>query len=117
MDSKAMGPNVEQIRASAYRVVRGRMPREVRKELMAAVKAGLLGRLPKDGLKPEIFYHPDHKHGAIELQEREATYAISCIAKVLASPADVREAIAAAGGDVLEYVLSERVARATGQEG
>lgn len=117
MDSRTMGPNVEQIRASATRVVRGRIPREVRKELMAAVKAGLLGRLPKDGLKPEIFFHPDHKHGAIERQEREAAYAISCIAKVLASPADVREGIAAAGGDVLEYALSERVARSTSQEG
>lgn len=52
MDSMTMGPNVEQIRASAVRVVRGRIPREVRKELMA-------------------------------------------------------------GGDVLDYALSERVARAT----
>ena len=117
MDSRTMGPNVEKTRASAYRVVRGRIPREVRKELMAAVKAGLLGHLKKGGLKPEIFFHPDHKHGAIELQKREAAYAVSCIAKVMASPADVRKGIAAAGGDVLEYVLSERVARATGQEG
>ena len=105
MDSKAMGPNVEQIRASAYRVVRGRIPREVRKELMAAVKAGLLGHLKKDGLKPEIFYHPDHRNGAIELQKREAAYAVSCIAKALASPADVREAIAAAGGDDLDAAI------------
>lgn len=53
MDSKAMGPNVEQIRAS-------------------------------------------------------------CIAGVIASPADVRAAISAAGGDVLEHALNDRVAKVNG---
>lgn len=80
-----MGPNVEQIRAHASRVVKGRIPAEVRKELMAAVKAGELGRLKKDGLKPEIFFHPDHKHGAADRQKREAEYAVSCIAGVVAA--------------------------------
>lgn len=78
-----MGPNVEQIRAQATKVVRGRIPIEVRRELSAAVKSGELGRLPKKGLAPEIFFHPDHKNSAIELQKREAEYGISCIAKVL----------------------------------
>jgi hypothetical protein len=78
------GPNVEQILAHAYRVVRGRIPAQVRKELAAAVKAGVLGHLKKDGLKPEVFFHPDHKHGAKELQAREAAYSVGCIAKVIA---------------------------------
>lgn len=78
------GPNVEQILSQATRVVRGRIPLSVRQELMRAVHAGALGRLKKDGLKPEIFFHPDHRHGAIERQQREAAYAISCIAKVIA---------------------------------
>lgn len=78
------GPNVELIRKHATRVILGRVPAAVRKELMAAVKSGHLGRLPKDGLKPEIFFHPDHRNGAIERQIREATYSASCIAKVLA---------------------------------
>ena len=77
------GPNVENILASATRVIHGPIPRQVRAELMAAVKAGVLGRLKKDGLKPEIFFHPDHKNGAIERQKREAEYAISCIRKVV----------------------------------
>ena len=81
-----MGPNVEQIRSQATRVVRGRIPLDVRRELMTAVKAGELGRLPKKGLAPEIFFHPDHKNGAIERQKRELEYGISCIAKVLAKP-------------------------------
>jgi len=78
------GRNVENILVEGTRVVRGRVPAQVRKELAAAVKAGVLGRLPKDGLKPEIYYHPDHKHGAIERQQREALYAVNCIAKVVA---------------------------------
>ncbi len=84
----AYGPNVEQILLQATRVVEGRIPRQVRNELMSAVKAGVLGRLPKDGLKPEIFFHPDHKHGAVDRQKREAEYAVKCIATVMAGPAE-----------------------------
>jgi hypothetical protein len=86
------GPNVEQILCQASRVIRGRIPAQVRKELSAAVKAGVLGRLPKDGLKPEIFFHPDHKNGAIERQRREAEYSIGCIAKVLHVPTTLERA-------------------------
>jgi len=90
-----IGPNVEQIRAQATRVIRGRIPQQVRRELMAAVKAGALGHLKKDGLKPEIFFHPDHENGAIERQKREAAYSIECIATVIA-PTPVSERIDAA---------------------
>lgn len=78
------GPNVEQILCQASRVICGRVPLQVRKELNAAVKAGILGHLKKDGLKPEIYFHPDHKHGAIERQNREAEHSVRCIAGVLA---------------------------------
>lgn len=78
------GPNVEQILAHGSRVIRGKVPMSVRRELGAAVKAGVLGHLKKDGLKPEIYFHPDHKNGAIERQMREAEYSIGCIAKVIA---------------------------------
>lgn len=101
------GPNVMQIRSQASRVVRGPIPAQVRKELMAAVKAGALGRLKRDGLKPEIFFHPDHKHGAIDRQKREALYSANCIAAVVASPAQIRDGIERAGGDVFEYALAE----------
>lgn len=81
--SDAFGPNVSRILAQATLVVRGRIPAQVRTELRAAVKAGVLGCLPKDGLKPEVFFHPDHKHGAVERQKNEAKYAIACISKVV----------------------------------
>lgn len=82
------GPNVEQILIQATRVIRGKIPAQVRKELMTAVKAKVLGRLPKDGLKPEIFFHPNHRHGAIDRQKREAAYSVGCIASVMARPED-----------------------------
>lgn len=105
------GPNVEQILVQASRVVRGTIPLRVRRELMSAVKAGVLGRLPKDGLKPEVFFHPDHRNGAKERQQREAAYAAQCIAGVVAAPADVRAGIESQGGDVLAVALSESIAK------
>lgn len=103
----AFGPNVSRILCQGTLVVNGRIPSQVRKELAAAVKAKVLGRLPKDGLKPEVFFHPSRKNSAIDSQNREAAYAISCIVKVVATPAQVREGIEQNGGDVLEYALNE----------
>ena len=82
-ETEAYGPNVTAILYHATRVVRGKIPAQVRKELNTAVKDGVLGHLKRDGLKPEIYYHPDHKHGAIERQSREAFAAIENIAKVV----------------------------------
>lgn len=79
-----MGPNVESIRNVGVRQIRGKVPAQVRKELMAAVKAGELGRLKRDGLKPEFFFHPDKIQEAIDLQQREAEHSISLLSKVLA---------------------------------
>jgi hypothetical protein len=78
------GRNAENIRAQASRVIAGRIPAQVRAELRAAVAAGYLGHIAKDGLKPEIFFHPDHKNGAVERQQREAAYSVQCIAGVMA---------------------------------
>jgi len=75
------GPNVQNILVRGSRVIRGPIPAQVRKQLMAAVKAGALGRLKKDGLKPEVFYNPNNKVSATDVQRREAEYAASCIAK------------------------------------
>lgn len=91
------GPNVANILCGGTRVIRGRVPAEVRAQLRAAVKAGVLGHLAKDGLKPEIFFHPSHKNGAIEIQQRYALVDIANIAKVMAvTPVDQRVAEAIA---------------------
>lgn len=102
------GPNVSKILAGGTRVIRGRVPLQVRKELRAAVKAGVLCHLPKDGLKPEIFFHPGRRVSANDMREREALYAVKCIAGVVASPADVRDGLIRNGTDPLDYALSER---------
>ena len=75
--------NAAEIRKSATCIIRGSVPLEVRQELSAAVRVRLLGRFKKDGLKPEIYFHPDHKHLAKEMQTNEALFAIECIRKVL----------------------------------
>lgn len=85
------GRNAEKIRCQAMRIIRGKIPASVRKELMSAVKANYLGRLKKDGLKPEIFFHPDHKHGALDRQRKEAEYSAGLIGGVLASGAERAE--------------------------
>jgi len=81
-----IGPNVERVRAQSIMVVRGSIPREVRRELSAGVKAGVLGHLRKDGLKPEIYFHPDHQSGALERQKRDAARAIQCVAAACVFP-------------------------------
>ena len=77
-------PNAERIYAQGTLVVRGKIPAQVRRELNSAVKAGMIGRLPKDGLKPEMFFDPRHTGHAREIQANEAIYSIECISKVLA---------------------------------
>lgn len=77
------GPNVEQILAQGARLIRGKVPAAVRRELREAVKAGVLCHLPKDGLKPEAFYNPNNRNTAVWMRDREAEYSVSCIAKVV----------------------------------
>lgn len=79
-----MKRNVEMIRNEGIRIVRGSIPRQVRSELLEAVKNGELVRLKKAGLLPEVFCHPDHLPGARDLQKREAEDAINRISRVMA---------------------------------
>lgn len=95
--SDAFGPNVANILKHGSRVIEGRVPGQVRKQLREAVKAGVLGHLAKDGLRPEIFFHPAHRGSAIEVRDRHAAYSVQCIASVMhEKPAEQRvdEAIA-----------------------
>ena len=82
--NSGIGPNAMRIRIQATLVVRGRIPAQVRKELLSAVKVGALGRLMKKGLLPEVFFHPDHLHGAKDRQRKEAEYSAKCISGVVA---------------------------------
>ena len=95
------GPNVSQILGQGSRVISARIPARVRAELRDAVKDGVLGHLKRDGLKPEVFFHPDRKNEALSRQRTEAEFAIFCVKKILAGAeeyANDRKAIESALG-------------------
>lgn len=50
--------NVEKVRLQRVLLVIGRLTADLRKTLNAAVKAGELGHMKKDGHKPEAYFHP-----------------------------------------------------------
>lgn len=77
------GPNVSVTRMMGVRLIRSSIPLAVRKELNQAVKAGTLGHLKKDGLKPEAYFHPNGRANAIDARSRAAMEAIESIRKVL----------------------------------
>ena len=79
-----LGPNVALIRLMAAKLVTSRMPREVRKELMDAVKSGKLGHIKKDGLAPEAFHHPNARAYALDLRAAHFREAVAAIKGVLA---------------------------------
>lgn len=62
--------NVEMVRMERVRLVTVRMSRDVRAALSAAVASGRLGRVARDGDKPEAYYHPDFRY--LALGERAA---------------------------------------------
>jgi len=83
-----IGPNAAMIRREGVRLVGCRIPAQVRKELMDCVKRGLLGYLPKEGLKPQAFFHPNALTKAKELRSKEANAGIKAIASVMVSASD-----------------------------
>lgn len=77
-----MSPNVKMIRVEGVRLISGRIPLEVRKELYEAVKLGQLGHLKKDKLKPEAFFHPNSIYKAKEKRGIAQNASLRAIAKV-----------------------------------
>jgi len=75
--------NVQLVLQERFRVVH-KLPAAVRKALNAAVKSGQLGHLRKDGVKPEVYYHPNFKHLAVEERNNHVaalTRALTAICK------------------------------------
>jgi len=81
-----IGPNVDSILLSGTRVVAGKIPAQVRKELRAGMKAGVIGVLKRSPLTPEIFYSKNHPHPytAKEIQRKEREYNAALIKKAFA---------------------------------
>lgn len=76
--------NVELVRMEGVRLVSGSIPREIRSALMVAVKAGRLGRLPRQGVKPEAFFHPNAEFRAKEERNKIANASIRALLAVCA---------------------------------
>ena len=68
----AAAANVEVVRMMGVRIISGRISADCRKALNAAVKEGRLGRLKKDGLLPEAYFHPNSKANALDMRKRQA---------------------------------------------
>ena len=72
--------NVEVVRMVGVRLVKSKLDRATRAALMAGVKAGKIGRLPKDGHKPEAFFHPNSIWNAKEARQKVANDVIRAVA-------------------------------------
>jgi hypothetical protein len=70
--------NIKMVRDERFRVVH-KLSRVVRKALNFAVKKGELEHFRKDGLKPEVYYHPNFKYLAIEARSKEVNYKIKAL--------------------------------------
>jgi uncharacterized protein YoaH (UPF0181 family) len=71
--------NIEIVRMMGVRIVAGKLDRRTRSALMQGVKDGKLGHLPKDGLKPEAFFHPNSLWNAKEERSKIANSGIRAI--------------------------------------
>ena len=54
--------NVELVRSERVRLIRNKIPKQIRKALNSAVRIGKLRHMPKDGHKPEAYYHPEFEY-------------------------------------------------------
>ena len=56
--------NVQKVRNERFLLVT-HLPRDVRSALNAAVRAGTLGHIKKEHLKPEVYFHPTFEYLAV----------------------------------------------------
>jgi hypothetical protein len=75
-------PNVQLILSQGIRIVRGKLPAYVRKELSAGVKNKRLAHIKKDGLKPEAYCAIDQIEAAKQMRLEIALNGIMAISKV-----------------------------------
>lgn len=82
--------NVCIVQMMGVRLITSKIPRETRSALMAAVKRGEIGHLPKDELRPEAFFHKNGRANALDARDRAAMEAVKALAIVCGR--DPREA-------------------------
>ena len=57
--------NIQMVEDLRFKVIKNSLDRKTRTALNNAVKSGRLGRLKKEGFKPEVYYKTNFKHLAI----------------------------------------------------
>lgn len=77
--------NVQMVRCEGVRLIAGRVGRDVRAALNAAVREGRLGHLKKDGLKPEAYFHPNSEANARDQRNQKQARAYAAIARISGS--------------------------------
>lgn len=80
--------NVEMVLAARFRIITNSIPRKTRKALNEAVKNGVLGHVEKDGLKPEVYYHPNFDYLARAERTQIEKETINTLCRVLARPGE-----------------------------
>ena len=73
--------NVQMVRNQRVEEVT-KLPREVRSALNKAVKEKKLGHLKKDGIKPEVYFHPDFRDDAVEIRAKRVNAHIRAMKKI-----------------------------------
>jgi hypothetical protein len=73
--------NVMKVQMNRIQVV-SKLPASVRKALNEAVKRGELAHMKKDGLKPEVYYHPTFKYLANDARNKAVESAIRALKAV-----------------------------------
>jgi hypothetical protein len=81
--------NVLMVQMMGVRVIKSRIPSDVRKALNGAVKKGELGHMKKDGLKPEVYYHKNARAEAIVQREREMRSILGTLKNVFVHARDL----------------------------
>lgn len=76
--------NVEIVKCQRVRLIKGRMPANIRKALNQSVRDGVLGHMKKDGYKPECYYFKPFKYMADDERVKEHNKAIDSL-KVIKS--------------------------------
>lgn len=76
--------NVLMVQMEGVHIVTGKVPADVRKALNEAVRAGALGHIKKEGMKPEAYHHKNARARALEAREREYRSSLSTLSKILA---------------------------------
>jgi hypothetical protein len=75
--------NVDMILDQKFRMVRNRIPQQVRTALNQAVKANVLGYVKKDGMRPEMYFNPKYKDLAMKTREDEHRRGLDILSKVM----------------------------------